>query len=204
MMPGVQDTGAVGPGRPRDPGVDRAILAATLRQLADAGYGRMSMDAVAAEAGVTKPTVYRRWPTKADLATAALAELHPQAPPPASGSTPGDLRAILRDFQRSVFRPNGMAMIGTLLVEERHTPELITLFRERVVHPRRALLRQVLDEADRRGQLRDGADIDAAVNMLIGSFYAYYLTGDTMPRDWARRLVDTVWKGIAKRRSRHP
>ena len=202
MMPETQETGAVGPGRPRDPSVDRAILAAALHQLAEDGYARMSMDAVAAAAGVSKPTVYRRWASKADLATAALAELQTQDSTPSTGSAPTDLRAVLRSFQRTLFRPNGMAIIGTLLVEERHTPELMTLFRERVVHPRRAMLRQVLADAEARGDLRHAADIDAAVSMLIGSFYAHYLTGDKMPRTWARRIVDTVWKGIAKRKDR--
>ena len=159
------------------------------------------MDAVAAEAGVSKPTGYRRWASKADLATAALAELQTQDPTPSSGSAPADLRAVLRSLQRTLFRTNGMAIIGTLLVEERHTPELMTLFRERVVHPRRATLRQVLADAEARGDLRAEADIDAAVSMLIGSFYAHYLTGNKMPRTWARRIVDTVWKGIANRQN---
>ncbi|HJO39155.1 MAG TPA: TetR/AcrR family transcriptional regulator [Vicinamibacterales bacterium] len=198
MIPSSETVGSTGPGRPRDPGVNRAILKAALRQLAEDGYSRMSMDAVASEAGVTKPTVYRRWSSKADLATAALAELQGAEPIPSTGSAPSDLKTILAALQKTLFRPNGMAIIGAVMVEERHTPELITLFRERVVHPRRLLLREVLESAEAEGALRAGADLDAAVNMLIGSFYAHYLTGDKMPRTWARRIVDTVWKGIAK------
>ena len=198
MLPASHTTESAGPGRPRDPGVDKAILKAALRQLARDGYARMSMDAVASEAGVTKPTVYRRWSSKADLATAALAELQGDESYPATGATPSDLRAILSSLQRTLFRPDGLAIIGAVMVEERHTPELITLFRTRVVHPRRAMLRTVLAEAEAQGELRPGADIDAAVTMLIGSFYAHCLTGDKLPRTWARRIVETVWKGIAK------
>ena len=198
MIPATETTGSGRPGRPRDPGINKAILKAALRQLAHDGYARMSMDAVASEAGVTKPTVYRRWSSKADLATAALAELQGDERHPSTGSAASDLRVILSSLQRTLFRPDGLAIVGAVMVEERHTPELITLFRERVVHPRRAMLRQVLEEAEARGDLRPHADIDAAVTMLIGSFYAHCLTGDKMPRTWARRIVDTVWNGIAK------
>jgi len=198
VITSTQTTSFTGPGRPRDPNVNQAILAATLRQLSKDGYGRMSMDSVAAEAGVTKPTVYRRWASKADLATAALAELQVEEAAPSSGDAPTDLRAVLTTLQRSLCRPNGIAIIGTVMVEEHHTPELITLFRQRVVRPRRAMLRNVLEEAEKRGDLRNDADIDTAVSMLIGSFYAHYLTGEKIPRDWPRRIVQTVWEGIAK------
>ena len=60
------------PGRPRDPAVEERILDATLRQLAEHGYARMSVDQVAAASGISKPAIYRRWKGKADLATAAL------------------------------------------------------------------------------------------------------------------------------------
>ncbi len=198
MIPSSDTVRSTGPGRPRDPEVNKAILKAALRQLAHDGYARMSMDAVASEAGVTKPTVYRRWSSKADLATAALAELQGDERHPSTGSAASDLRVILSSLQRTLFRPDGLAIIGAVMVEERHTPELITLFRERVVHPRRAMLRHVLEKAEARGDLRPDADIDAAVTMLIGSFYAHCLTGDKMPRTWARRIVNTVWNGIAK------
>ncbi|MAM84743.1 MAG: TetR family transcriptional regulator [Acidobacteria bacterium] len=198
MIPLSETVRSTGPGRPRDPGVNEKILKAALRQLAHDGYARMSMDAVASEAGVTKPTVYRRWSSKADLATAALAELQEDGPTPSTGSASSDLRTVLTTLQETLYQTNGMAIIGAVLVEQSHTPDLITFFRKRIVRPRRMKLRQVLEEAEKRGELRPKADIDAAVNMLIGSFYAYYLTSEKMPQAWARRIVDTVWKGIAK------
>jgi AcrR family transcriptional regulator len=191
-----------GRGRPRAGAADEAILGATLALLGEEGYSRMSVDSVAARAGVTKPTIYRRWPSKADLATAALSRLQRQEAAVGSGSPRGRLIAHLRGFQRSLLRPNGMAMIGTLLVEERHNPELLELFRRRVVRHRRSVLRAILEEAASEGMLKQGADLDAAVNLLVGSFYARYLTGEGVPRDWARRVVDCVWKGIAAMRER--
>jgi AcrR family transcriptional regulator len=183
-------------GRPRSPETDGRILRATLRQLAEEGYSRMSVDAIAAEAGTTKPTIYRRWPGKEALAVAALEHLQAQGAPEPTGSTEADLVALLRDFRKKLLRPNGMAMIGTLLVEEGHRPALLGLFRERIVRPRRQGLLAVLRQAEGRGELRDGADLEAAVNLLVGSFYARYLTGEGIPPDWPERVVAAVLTGI--------
>ena len=182
-----------GRGRPRDPNVDALVLDVALSMLARDGYKRMSMDAVAHEAGVTKPTIYRRWPSKADLATAALSRLQRSESVPVGGNAREKLVSILRNFQKSLLRPNGMAMIGTLLAEERHTPDLVRLFRERIVGHRRAQIREVLEHARRHGELRSDVDVDASVNMLIGAFYARYLAEGRVPRGWAERVVDVYW-----------
>jgi len=184
-------------GRPRDPWIAEAVLAATLRHLATDGYGRMSVEAIAAEAGVGKPTVYRRWPTKAHLAAAALAALREREPIPDTGSPRGDLIAVLGNFRHSLLRPNGLATIGTVLVEECRTPELLAVFRERMVRPRRRILGEILDAARDAGELRPDADLDAAVSLLVGSFYAQYLTGDGIADDWPERIVGVIWDGLA-------
>lgn len=158
----------------------------------------MSMDAVAAEAGASKPTLYRRWPSKADLATAAIRTIQLAEAPYDTGSTRGDLEAVLSNFSRSLLRPNGLSLIGTVLAEEEHTPELIRLFRERIVAPRRAMLRTILERARKQKELRPAADIEAAINLLIGSFYAQYLAASAVPKDFPQRIVAIVWPGIAK------
>ena len=89
-----------------------------------------------------------------------------------------------------------MAMIGSVLAEEHATPELLSLFRERVVEPRRNEVREVLEHAHERGELRKDTDLEAAVNMLIGSYYARYLAGDPFPEDWPEAVVGTVLKGL--------
>ena len=197
MIPSTEIVTRTKPGRPVDPSIRNAILEATLQLLAEEGYTRMSMDAVAKKAGVTKPTVYRRWKTKEKLAMAAIEQLLGDEAPPRPHPAPSALRSILGTLQKTLFRPDGMPIIGAVMVEQRHTRDLINHFRERVVQPRRMMLQEVLKHAEKRGDLRPKADIDAAVNMLIGSFYAHYLTDEKIPVTWARRIVDTVWKGIA-------
>jgi AcrR family transcriptional regulator len=184
------------PGRPRSAEAEEAILATALRHLAEHGYARMSMDAIAADAGTTKPTIYRRWPGKEELAVAALARFQAQDQPTPTGDTAADLETLLRDFQKKLLRPNGMAMIGTLLAEESHTPKLLALFREKIVAPRRAGLLKILKAARDRGELAGDADLEAAVNLLVGSFYARYLSGDGIPRDWAARVVRLVLRAL--------
>jgi len=184
------------PGRPRSAGVDEAILAAALAELGERGYARMSMDAVAARAGVSKPTVYLRHPTKADLATAAIASLRAQPRPAPTDDLRGDLIKHLRLLRAGLERPNGMTMLGTVLAEEHETPELLALFRERLVAPRRRELHAVLEAARTRGELRPGADLDAAVTALVGAFFARYLAGGSLGGRFVTRVVDTVLDGL--------
>jgi AcrR family transcriptional regulator len=168
-----------------------------LNLLAEQGYDGMSVETVAAAAGVTRPAIYRRWPTKADLATAALGRLQESEPALAAAGTRQKLVSYLKNFQTSLFRPNGMAMIGTLLVEERRTPGLLALFRRRIVRPRREGIRVLLEEGIRRGEIRADADLELVTNALVGSFYARYLAGGAVPRDWPRRAVEALWAGLS-------
>ncbi|MFN8662177.1 MAG: TetR/AcrR family transcriptional regulator [Thermomicrobiales bacterium] len=195
------NTQAGRPGRPRVPETDRRILDAALRLLARDGYARMSVDAVAASAGVTKPTIYRRYRSKAELAEAALAALAAErdaSAPDQTGDLRADLVAQLRHFRAGVSRPYGVALVGTVLAEEHETPELLTRYREQIVAPRRRMIRAVLDAAAERGELRPGADLDLAVNALVGAFYAQALAGDPFPADWEERSVATILAGLER------
>jgi AcrR family transcriptional regulator len=155
------------------------------------GYARMNLQAVAARAGTTKPTLYSRYPSKAALATAALEHMRLHTPrPPLSGDVRRDLVEELTRFRQGALRPYGMSMLGTVLAEEHENPELLRLFREHVIAPRRQNLRRILRAARKNGQLADGADIELGVSMLVGSLYALYSAGTSVSRDWPKRVVD--------------
>jgi AcrR family transcriptional regulator len=173
------------------------VLTATLRHLADPGFGRMSLEAIAAEAGVGRPAVYRRWPDKAALAIAALEHLRVTEAQPCTGDTRRDLIAHLERIRRFYTQLRGMAMVGALLVEEERHPELLALFRERVVEPRRAQLRAILAEGQARGDVRPDLDLDVATAALVGSFYARYLAGERFPSRWSEKVVDSLWPALA-------
>ncbi|MFC8244642.1 TetR/AcrR family transcriptional regulator [Streptomyces chartreusis] len=183
-------------GRPRSAEKDAAILQAALQLLATQGYTRMSLSQVAEVARVSKSTIHLRWKTKADLVTAALAAVRMVEAPPVGGNTRADLVAILDDFAATVQRVRGMALIGTCLAEEAHTPELLALLRERTVLPRRDLLRTVLEQACGRGEIRPEGDLEAAVSALLGPFYADYMAGQGGRAGWAEEAVDLVLAGL--------
>ena len=158
------ETPARAAGRPRSPEKEAAILREALRLLSTEGYAGMTLQLVADAAGVSKSTIHLRWQTKADLVTAALEAMRMVHADAGSGDTRTDLVAILEDFATTVEQVNGMALIGTCLAEEVRAPELLRLLRERTVLPRRQLLREVLERAVATGELRAGADLEAAVS----------------------------------------
>lgn len=182
-------------GRPRSAEKDAAILRAALELLASQGYTRMSLSQVAAAAQVSKSTIHLRWKTKADLLTAALAAVRMVDAPPPGGDLRTNLVHILEDFAATIERVNGMALIGTCLAEEAHTPELLALLRERTVLPRRTLLREALEQAQQTGQIREDADLEAAVSALLGPFYADCMAGRGGHPQWAEQAVDLVLAG---------
>jgi AcrR family transcriptional regulator len=180
-------------GRPRNPGLDGAILAAAEQQLRELGYARMSLESVAAAAGTTVPSVRRRFRDKADLAASVIGSLRIADLPAAAGTPRARALAVLRNFQENLRRPDSLAIVGTLLAEERHHPELLSAFRGRLVEPRRTQLRAALADAVAAGELPQSADPEVLASMLIGSFYAQYLAASVIPDDWAERTLRQAW-----------
>jgi AcrR family transcriptional regulator len=176
-------------GRPRDPALDQAILSAAARHLGELGYARMSLEAVAAAAGTTVPSLRRRYRNKAELAAAVISSLRVEEPPATAPTPRAHALAILQNFHHNLRAIPALAILGSLLAEEERHPELLGLFKTRIVEPRRALLRQALAAAD----LPEPADLDALTSMLIGSFYARYVTTAGLPDDWPDRVLSAIW-----------
>ena len=195
--PAVQGTSerSAGPGRPRDAAIDAAILTAAQRHLARTGYDAMSLSAVAADANTTRQALYRRFPTKAHLATAAVAALSPTRDRPDSPDPFADLVAELEDFAAAMQSANGLAMAGTML-QGTAEPELVELYRDRLVRPRSERYRAILERARRNGHLDHDADIGLAVSLLTGSWYALALAGVSPPPDWAERVSGLAWQSL--------
>jgi AcrR family transcriptional regulator len=176
-------------GRPRNPDLGPAILSAAARQLGELGYARMSLEAVAAAAGTTVPSLRRRYANKAELVAAVIGSLRVEEAPSSAPTPRAHALAILENFHRNLRATPALAILGSLLVEEERHPELLRLFKTRLVEPRRALLRQALAAGD----LPESSDLDALTSMLIGSFYGRYVTVDGIPDDWPARVLGAVW-----------
>ena len=187
--------------RTLDPNVGDAIEAATLALLAERGFARLSMEAVAASAGVGKPAIYRRFPDKAALVAAVIARQLPDLDPPDLGDTRAELWLAVEQG----FPEDGAAyvgLIGGLIAEERRHPELIAAFRQSVLGPRRDVVAALIARGQERGDLRRDIAVVAALDLLAGPFLARAFAGlDIGPR-WREAAFATWWDLIAERTNR--
>jgi AcrR family transcriptional regulator len=185
-------------GRPRDPAADGRILEATFRQLIEVGYGAMSIESVAAEADVAKTTVYRRYPTKADLAVAALSvEVPFDARPPGDVDSRTQIEMLVRQVIATLIDSGAVRILGSFLVEERREPELLARFRERIIGPRRAIVEGLLQRGIERGEIRPDIDPLVVTEMIAGSIVGHHvILGLSSDDAWIRSLADHVWAAI--------
>ena len=198
-MTSVKKQQSPNPGRPRSTAADRAILEAAIKLLKADGYAGMSVEAVAAEAGVGKSTIYRRYRNKGELVVAALETFVQRPDIPDSGSTRDDLESVLGQFHTQVINKLGIRMLGTLMVHEESHPEFIASVRRRVIEPRRDVLRTILRRGIEGGEVRDDVDIELCVDFLTGGLVIHRLISGRLPRGFVTRAVDEIWARIAAR-----
>ena len=182
-------------GRLRDPAIDARILAVAHRHLSSVGYEAMSVAAVAEEARTTRQALYRRWPTKASLASAALAGAEDSGPVISSPEPLRDLAAELTDFQRGVSKPGRLSLVGTML-QDSTDAKLRARYQERVIASRRERIRTILQRAQELGLIDPDADLEIAVTLPTGSWYARALAGERPPRGWPQRTAELVWRAV--------
>lgn len=185
-------------GRPRDERADEAILSATLQLMAESGVHDLRMDDVAGRAGVGKATIYRRYRSKDELITAAVAGLVSEITVPDTGQTRADLLALMRGAVK-VYRGSVQAAVMPGLVEAMsRDAELARVVREGFLAGRRAALRTVLERGIERRDLRVDLDIDLALDVLGGPlFYRLLITGGPIDEQLAEGVVELILRGFA-------
>jgi AcrR family transcriptional regulator len=184
------------------PELTEAVVEAVLAELAEVGYGRLSMQRVAARAGVGKSALYRRWPGKDCMVVDVVGRFGvPDDPAPDTGTLAGDLRELVGGMRDWLDHPRLGLVLPDLLAEARRSPDFAAAFRERLAGPRRARSRAVLERAVARGELpagrAGGADAELVVDVL-GSVPFWRLTvhGAPLDDDLADRLVALVVRGL--------
>ena len=200
---GADGAGASGAqrGRPRSAEADRAILNAAVDLLAERGLAAMSIEEVAARAGVGKATIYRRWSSKGLLALDAfVTSFQEQQPLPDTGTLRGDLIAALTAWVRAVTGTSMGAMLTGLIAEAQHDPSLRAAWRERVLEPLRSQHRIMLDRAIARGEIPATVDREAVLDLFFGAAQ-HRLLLDHLPLtdDFIRQVVDVILDGIRPR-----
>jgi AcrR family transcriptional regulator len=163
---GTEEAPARGRGRPRSAEAEQAILDATLRMLGTRGVAGTTIEGVAADAGVGKTTIYRRWPSKTDLILAAISDLVPSGDPPDTGTMAGDMAALAETQRRRLAGSRLSGIVPRVLAESMSDPELHQDFVDRVVNPFRELLRLFIERGIERGELRPDLEVEPLVDLL--------------------------------------
>ncbi|MDX6261588.1 MAG: hypothetical protein QOH84_3276 [Kribbellaceae bacterium] len=187
--------------RPRDAELDEAIIEATRNRLVRDGYAQMTIGDIAADAKVSRPTLYRRWATKFELVVDALdygfrkqEDLYTLD---LSRLAPRDAFAeAVRRLDPAYYNPDAMVLMAGFAGEAIRTPELLEILRKHAVEPRLALLESLLGQLQDRGAVRDDLDRHTLATLCFGSYFAAYYRGDSRA-DIPAAVVATLWPAIA-------
>jgi AcrR family transcriptional regulator len=187
-------------GRPRSPEAHAAIVRAALELALEGGLRGLSMEAIAARAGVGKATIYRRWKSKEALFVEAVQQMARTPEIPDTGTVRGDLEAVVAAtigrMARDAFR-----IIPRLLADAADDPRLLAAMQEALLTPRRAALGEILRRGVARGELRADLDVELVTQIVFGTTVASVLMsgGDTsaLP-ELPLRVFDTLAAGIAR------
>ncbi|GAB6899287.1 TetR/AcrR family transcriptional regulator [Kineosporia succinea] len=167
-MKGRQPAGAALP----RPDVTHAIRAAVLRELAEGGYARVAMEAVARRAGVGKAAIYRRWPSKLALIGDILGDVLGQPHVPETAETlHEDLRGLMESFAALLGTPDLPAIMADLASEALRNQELSELITASVGNPFSLRTLEVVERAVARGELSADLDREAALDVAVSALY---------------------------------
>jgi len=194
--------GLVKRGRPRSERSRAAILDAAAELLLGRGLGGVSMDDVAAAAGVSKATIYRWWPRKESLALDALYRDWAVGCDAAldTGSLGGDLLALLRPWYALLTRRPYARVIGALITEAQSDPAFAREYLARFVEPRRARALAIFERAIGRGEVGLAVPVDVTLDLLYGAIYHRLLHGHApLSERFLEQVIDTVLVGVTPR-----
>jgi AcrR family transcriptional regulator len=186
----------------RDENARLAVLHAADDLLVERGFGGVTIEGIAARAGVAKQTIYRWWPSKVDILLDTLIDdASGQLAIPDAGSAVERARRYLRSLARFLTRePAGKVMLA-LIGEAQHDPGMARTFHERYLDPRREQEREMLRRGVASGELSAKLDVDAVLDALCGPIFYRALTGAQIPRAFIDGLLaDTLEPHLASRR----
>jgi AcrR family transcriptional regulator len=183
-------------GRPRDTRIDREVVEAVLKALERGGYRAVTMDGIAKKVGRPRSSLYRRWSSKRHLVAYAVVSELGENPAADTGTLRGDLLSAVRTLWRAFRGPLGHALAG-LVADMAQDAALASVIRQRVLTPRRRSMREAVERARVRGEVRDDLDVELLLDMLTGPFYFRTLFGHaSMSRKNTGQIVDCLLRVI--------
>ena len=182
--------GTIAPRRSRR--AETAILEATIALLGELGFGGLTIDGIAARAGVGKATIYRHWSSKAEVAVEAFRAFIPPLDDPDTGSFAEDVRLVLHQIADGLSHSPLAGILPSLVEAAERDPEVERLFKD-FGAARRAVFRGVFARAAERGELREGLDADVAIDLLVGPIFTRRLiTRAAITKKHANAVLDLV------------
>jgi AcrR family transcriptional regulator len=173
--------------------VDHAVLTATRDLLVEVGYAALTMDAVAARAGIGKAAIYRRYATKQEMVFAAAVHGRELTVPADTGSLRGDLTLLVRDIVGSLSGPVTSAALPGLFADVTGDSTVAARFAGTFLAAERAYITEVLDRAERRGELARRPDLEVMHALLLGPVFAWlFLLSQPNRHDLADRLAELL------------
>ncbi|HQZ36716.1 MAG TPA: TetR/AcrR family transcriptional regulator [Ilumatobacteraceae bacterium] len=186
-------------GRPRNEACTGEILEATLHLVAEVGIAGLTMDAVAAHAGVGKATIYRRWTSKEALMLDAWMVCVRKPSEPDTGTLQGDLEALMGGIDSPLTDSELQRVFPQMIAAAKVNPEVAEAYAEYVEH-RRAPLRAVLLRGVERGEIDPSADLDVVQDLLVAPImYRWIVTDAPIDEAVIKQIIATVTAGIAVR-----
>jgi AcrR family transcriptional regulator len=187
---------------PRNPDRTEVIRQATLDLALELGFNGLSIEAVAARAGVGKHTIYRRWSSKGALFLDAVLSLDPGALEyPDTGDVAADLRTQVHAAIDLVGRPPFGPLYRALLGEAQHDRAIAAAVNERFITPQRERTIARLEAARAQGQIAPDFDLDLAMELWSGPlYYRFLVTQEPMTHEYADRVLEALLLGMSPRR----
>lgn len=187
-------------GRPRSEQAHQRILEATSTLLSQTSYEAVTVERIAAEAGVGKQTIYRWWPNKASVVLEAVLSGYADlqlVPMPDTGDLSADLHAWMRGMITEGFRAQNVSMARSLLVAGLEgLPDTAELLEQERLWDAGALVSR-LRKAAERGEMRADTHLASVISALTDPLVFNIITGQTCTEEWGAGLIDLVLEGIS-------
>jgi AcrR family transcriptional regulator len=179
----MSDTAKKSQGRPRSTQSHQAILQATLELLAEVGFERMSIDAIATRAGVGKTTIYRRYKSKEELVADAIESLREDVIIPDTGSFWGDIEALIQSAAQITLSPLGRQTVAMIISSATSSPQFAQVYWTNYLQPRRQAFGIVLERAKARNEIQAEVDSNLVFDIMSGVML-YALVFQPMTEPW--------------------
>lgn len=185
-------------GRPRNPRIDDAVLRATAELIGEMPYADLTVGAIAARAGTSKPAIYRRWPSKPALVHEAVFPIGSDTQLPDTGTLFGDIREMVRRTLAVFSTPAARAALPGLVGEMAADPQLHGMLLQRFGDILVRGLGDFLDAAARRGEVRDDVTATDLAESIAGITFVALLGRGAVPGEvWIDRTATLIAKGIS-------